>query len=184
VLYESVVYCVCSYCALCRQSDTAMCCRFCEDGLVHVWWGFVAESGRHAVWYMCAAELCEGSLVCVWLPFLAKCSCKFDSTVLSFMSVCVWGCAPKFSIHSVVIRTGSTKIVQDFDGCLYLSNWEIWRPNLDQEKVQSKCYHMASILATPLNHVRDHTPVYDHSLMSYLPKSRRFLAAWELLFSV
>ena len=47
---------------------------------------------------MCAAEICEGSLVCVWLPFLTKCSCKFDSTVLSFMSVFVLGCAPKFSI--------------------------------------------------------------------------------------
>ena len=52
---------------------------------------------------------------------------------------------------------------------------EIWRPNLVQEKVQSKCYHTASILTTPLDHVRDHTPVYDHTLMSYLPKSGRFL---------
>jgi len=54
---------------------------------------------------------------------------------------------------------------------------EIWRPNLDQEKVQPKCYHMASILAMPLDHLRDRTPVYDYTLMSYLPKSGRFLAA-------
>ena len=27
---------------------------------------------------------------------------------------------------------------------------EIWRPNLNQEKVQSKCYHMASIWPCPL----------------------------------
>ena len=49
---------------------------------------------------------------------------------------------------------------------------EIWRPNLDQEKVQSKCYHMASILATPLDHVRDHTPVYDHTLMQTFQLTR------------
>ena len=46
--------------------DTAMCGKFCEGGLVHVWWGFVAESGRQTdtcarvllsfvrvVWYVC-----------------------------------------------------------------------------------------------------------------------------------
>ena len=70
-----------------------MCGRFCEGSLVHVWLGFVAESGRQSdtrvllnfvrvLWYS----------VCVWLPFLAKCSCKFDSILLSFVSVCVCVC--------------------------------------------------------------------------------------------
>jgi len=31
-------------------------------------------------------KICEGSLVCVRLPFLAKCSFRSDSIVLSFMS--------------------------------------------------------------------------------------------------
>jgi len=41
-----------------------MCGKFCEGGLVHVWWGFVAESGRQSdtcvllsfvrvFWYVC-----------------------------------------------------------------------------------------------------------------------------------
>ena len=39
------------------------------------------------------------STICVGLPFLAKCSC---TTVLSFMSVCVLGCALKLSINLLI----------------------------------------------------------------------------------
>ena len=84
------------------QSDTARYGKFCEGGLVHVWWGFVAESGHQSdtcvllsfvrvVWYVCG------------YPFLAKCSFRSD---LSFMSVCmcVLGCAPSLaSIYSSLL---------------------------------------------------------------------------------
>ena len=69
---------------------------------MHVWWGFVAESGHQSdtcvllsfvrvVWYVCG------------YPFLAKCSFRSD---LSFMSVCmcVLGCAPSLaSIYSSLL---------------------------------------------------------------------------------
>ena len=40
---------------------------------------------------------------------------------------------------------------------------------------------MASILAMPLDHVRDHTPVYDHILMSYWSKSAVFCVTLVLV---
>jgi len=44
-------------------------------------------------------KFCEGSLVCVWLPFLAKCSFR---CIELHDCVCVLGCAPKSSFNLVI----------------------------------------------------------------------------------
>ena len=55
---------------------------------MHMWWGFVAESGRQSDTCMLLSFVRVLWYVCGCL-FLAKCSFRSDSTVLSFMSVCV-----------------------------------------------------------------------------------------------
>ena len=62
---------------------------------------------------------------------------------------------------------------------------EIWRPNLDQEKVLTKCYHMASVLATPPDRVSVSelwVPCFRHELRqgsTLFPTTRWGLYPWH-----
>ena len=88
----------------------------------------------------------------MWLPFLAKCSCTFDSTVLSFMSVCicVLGYAPKFSINLLI--SAHPLFLPWYSCMVYILLQTVYIPFCTLHSL----YTMFLVIAEPKSHTKIH----------------------------